>query len=98
MSLFKSFLLGGICLLMLTAFGQKDTSMLKMDTSNKLVDSATKKDTLLIKYIQVLPKTYQHQDAWLFKIYTPILQIQILISSEIIKTIMLKKIQHFNCI
>ena len=64
MSLFKSFLLGGICLFMLSAFGQKDTAMLKMDTSNKLVDSTSKKDTLLIKYIPVLPKTYQHEDAW----------------------------------
>ena len=49
---------------MLSAFGQKDTAMLKMDTSNKLVDSTSKKDTLLIKYIPVLPKTYQHEDAW----------------------------------
>jgi hypothetical protein len=64
MSLFKSFLLGGFCLFMLTAFGQKDTAMLKLDSSHMLVDSASKKDTLLIKYIPVLPKTYQHEDAW----------------------------------
>lgn len=64
MSLFKSFLFGGFCLIMFTAFGQKEAAMSTIDTSNKLVDSVLVKDTLFIKYIPVLPKTYQHQDAW----------------------------------
>ncbi len=60
----KSILLFGFCLFTLNSFGQKDNGMLKMDTSNNKTDSTIKKDTLLIKYIPVLPKTYQHEDAW----------------------------------
>ncbi len=60
----KSILLVLFCLMMLFAIGQKDTFSTKMDTSHILVDSVVQKDTLLIKYIPVLPKTYQIADAW----------------------------------
>jgi Domain of unknown function (DUF4271) len=60
----KSFLLFGLCLFVLNLFGQKDNGMLKMDTTNNKIDSTATKDTLLIKYIPVLPKSYQHEDAW----------------------------------
>ena len=60
----KSILLVLFCLMMLFAIGQKDTFSAKMDTSHILVDSLVQKDTLLIKYIPVLPKTYQIADAW----------------------------------
>ena len=60
----KSILLVLFCLMMLFAIGQKDTFSAKMDTSHILVDSVVQKDTLLIKYIPVLPKTYQIADAW----------------------------------
>ncbi len=43
---------------------QRDTGKLSMDTSHLGIDSATQKDTLLIQYIPVLPKTYQKADAW----------------------------------
>jgi hypothetical protein len=49
---------------MLFAIGQKDTFLGKLDTSSLMLDSVIKKDTLLIKYIPVLPKTYQTADAW----------------------------------
>ena len=60
----KSILLVLFCLMMLFAIGQKDTFSPTMDTSHVLVDSVIQKDTLLIKYIPVLPKTYQIADAW----------------------------------
>ena len=60
----KSILLVLFCLMMLFAIGQKDTFLPTMDTSHVLVDSVIQKDTLLIKYIPVLPKTYQIADAW----------------------------------
>lgn len=64
MSVFKSLLLVVFCLFMLNAFGQKDSSLFKMDTAHNTADAAFKKDTLLIKYVSVLPKTYQLEDAW----------------------------------
>jgi hypothetical protein len=63
-SLVKRFLLGVFCLFMLSAFGQKDTFMTSTDSALKSADTTLKKDTLLIKYISVLPKTYQNADAW----------------------------------
>ncbi len=67
-SILKSTLLGRLCLiicvLMLFAFVQKDTPLAKMDTTHSLIDSLVKKDTLWIKYIPVLPKSYQKADAW----------------------------------
>ena len=52
------------CMLMLSLSGQKDTALLKKDSAQLAMDSAEKKDTLCIKYIPVLPKTYQKTDAW----------------------------------
>ena len=49
---------------MLATYGQKEHFITKMDTSHTLADSAFIKDTLLIQYIPVLPKTYLHADAW----------------------------------
>ncbi len=63
-SLIKRFLLGLFCVLMLSVSGQKDTAFLKKDSLGMSVDSTAKKDTLWIKYIQVLPKSYQKADAW----------------------------------
>jgi hypothetical protein len=53
-----------LCLLVLSAFVQKDTAFVKKDTAQVGVDSLAKKDTLWIKYIPVLPKSYQKSDAW----------------------------------
>ncbi len=65
MSQIKSVLFVLICFIAVPVFGQRDTALLKKDSLNLLGDSALlKKDTLLIKYIPVLPKTYQKADAW----------------------------------
>jgi hypothetical protein len=49
---------------MLVTLAQKDTIITPMDSSQARVDSTVKKDTLWIKYIPVLPKTFQRADAW----------------------------------
>ncbi len=63
-SFIKSLALSFFCIYMLSAFVQKDTLLLKSDTSQIATDSLLKKDTLWIQYIPVLPKTYQRADAW----------------------------------
>ncbi|MEI7588943.1 MAG: DUF4271 domain-containing protein [Chitinophagia bacterium] len=50
--------------LFLSAFAQKDNLVLKQDTSGKATDSLLKKDTLLITYVPVVPKSFQLSDAW----------------------------------
>ena len=62
--LVKSFLLVIFCFSMLVTLAQKDTIITPMDSSQTRVDSTVKKDTLWIKYIPVLPKTFQRADAW----------------------------------
>ena len=51
-------------LLFLSSFAQKDKTVLNQDTTTQLADSLVKKDTLLIKYIPVVPKSFQLSDAW----------------------------------
>jgi hypothetical protein len=64
MSTIKSVLLASFLVVLLSAFGQRDTLLSAKDTAGMQVDSLVKKDTLWIKYIPVLPKTYQTADAW----------------------------------
>jgi hypothetical protein len=60
----KNGLLAVVCFLLLSAFSQRDTLSVSVDSSIFLKDSNFKKDTLLIKYIAVLPKSFQQADAW----------------------------------
>ena len=64
MSIVKSVLLSTLFLLSIALFGQRDTNLTHTDSSLISVDSLAKKDTLWIKYIPVLPLTYQKADAW----------------------------------
>ena len=57
-----TWLLGGW--LFLSAFTQKDIPILSQDTIGKSTDSLVKKDTLLIKYVPIIPKSFQMADAW----------------------------------
>ena len=43
---------------------QKDTGLLVNDTISIVQDSLLVKDTLLIKYIPIIPKTFIQADAW----------------------------------
>jgi hypothetical protein len=52
------------CILLLGSFYQADTLSAKTDSTSLFNDSTHKKDTLLIQYIDVLPKSYQVADAW----------------------------------
>ncbi|MEY4278032.1 MAG: hypothetical protein RL377_36 [Bacteroidota bacterium] len=63
-SFIKSLILSAICICLLSAFIQKDTILVKVDSTQIGVDTLAKKDTLWIKYIPVLPKTYLKSDAW----------------------------------
>lgn len=60
----KNGILAVVSLLLLSAFTQRDTPSVAMDTANLLNDSSLKKDTLRIKYVPVLPKSYPIADAW----------------------------------
>jgi hypothetical protein len=53
----------GGCIL-LSAFTQKDTFLLPTDGTAHLMDTLLKKDTLLIKYIPIIPKSFEIADAW----------------------------------
>ena len=59
----KATLLVG-AILLLSAFSQNEQVLFNQDTANKVVDSLVKKDTLLIKYVPVVPKSFQLSDAW----------------------------------
>ena len=48
----------------LSSFAQRDSSLLNQGSSSQIVDSQLKKDALLIKYIPVVPKSFQFYDAW----------------------------------
>jgi len=51
-------------LLLLSSFTQKNNNLLYQETTSQLLDSLHKKDTLLIKYVSVVPKSFQLSDAW----------------------------------
>lgn len=57
-------------LIVLTSFtfvkqaGQKDTGLVSMDTSISIQDSSITKDTLWLKYIPIIPKSFIQADAW----------------------------------
>jgi hypothetical protein len=57
-------LIGFICLFVVTSYGQNDTKLVPIDTTNLMVDSTLKKDTLWLKYIPVVPISYLKTDAW----------------------------------
>jgi hypothetical protein len=51
-------------LLFLSSFTQKNNNLLNQDTAGQVLDSLLKKDTLLIKYVPVVPNSFQVADAW----------------------------------
>ena len=58
----KTWLIGAF--FFLSSFAQKDTSLLIQGSSSQIVSSKIKNDKLLIKYIPVVPKSFQFYDAW----------------------------------
>ncbi len=60
----RYFLIGFICLFVISIHGQNAAKQVPMDTSNMRVDSTMKKDTLWLKYISVVPISYLKTDAW----------------------------------
>lgn len=52
------------CMLSIVVYAQNPTALSIKDTSQMGLDSLVKKDSLMIKYIPVLPSTYQKADAW----------------------------------
>jgi hypothetical protein len=50
--------------ILLSAFTQKDTLLLTRDGATNTSDSLFKKDTLLIQYVPVIPKSFEISDAW----------------------------------
>ncbi len=52
------------CMLSIVVYAQNPTALSVKDTSQIGLDSLVKKDSLMIKYIPVLPSTYQKADAW----------------------------------
>ena len=50
--------------ILLSAFTQKDTLLLTRDGATNTSDSFLKKDTLLIQYVPVIPKSFEISDAW----------------------------------
>jgi len=72
LNLHKAFFILGCmvvgCILSINVYAQNSTALAVKDTSQIGVDSLVKKDSLMIKYIQVLPATYQKADAWFMQI------------------------------
>jgi hypothetical protein len=66
----KKFLFAFIGLFVLSSFtllnqaSQKDTVLVSMDTIAKVQDSILVKDTLWVKYVPIIPKTFIQADAW----------------------------------
>jgi len=56
--------MGFICLFVVLSYGQNDTKLVPIDTTNLMEDSTMKKDTLWLKYIPVVPISYLKTDAW----------------------------------
>ena len=53
------------CFVVLSAFqNQAPVAELNKDTTNARIDSVSIKDTLLIKYVPVIPTSFQISDAW----------------------------------
>ena len=61
---FKLVCISFMCILTLSVYAQKTIALAEQDTSQVKLDSLVKKDSLMIKYIPVLPKTYLKADAW----------------------------------
>lgn len=49
--------------IILSSFTQADTITRKVDSALSILDSTAKKDTLLIKYVPIIPKSFQLTDA-----------------------------------
>ena len=49
--------------MILRSFTQADTRTRKVDSALAILDSTAKKDTLLIKYVPIIPKSFQLADA-----------------------------------
>ena len=70
LALLQKFSLACIGLFVLSSFtlvkqtNQKDTGLLATDTSSFVQDSLLVKDTLWVKYMPVIPKTFIQADAW----------------------------------
>ena len=70
LALLQKFSLACIGLFVLSSFtlvkqtNQKDTGLLATDTSLNVRDSLLVKDTLWVKYMPVIPKTFVQADAW----------------------------------
>jgi hypothetical protein len=70
LALLKKFSFAFIGLFVLSSFtflkqtNQKDTGLLATDTSSMIQDSLLVNDTLWIKYMPVIPKTFIQADAW----------------------------------
>lgn len=57
-----AWVIGGFILL--SAFAQKDTLLLQDDGLSTPLDTGLKKDTLLIKYVPIVPQSFETADAW----------------------------------
>ena len=66
----KKFSLACIGLFLLSSFtlvkqvSQKDSGLISMDTSSMIQDSVFVKDTLWVKYVPIIPKSFIQADAW----------------------------------
>jgi hypothetical protein len=66
----KKFLLASIGLFVLSSFtlvkqaSQKDSGRISIDTSSMIQDSILVKDTLFVKYVPIIPKSFIQADAW----------------------------------
>ena len=49
--------------LVLSSFTQVDSVSRKVDSALALIDTVAKKDTLMIQYVPVIPKSFQLADA-----------------------------------
>ena len=49
--------------ILLSSFTQVDTVSRKVDSALAILDTASKKDTLYIKYVPIIPKSFQLADA-----------------------------------
>jgi hypothetical protein len=70
LALIKKFSIAFIGLFLLSSFtlvkqtNQKDTGLLSIDTISIVQDSLLVKDTLWVKYMPIIPKTFIQADAW----------------------------------
>ena len=64
LSCIKNTLLVFGCIILLSSFQERDANTVQYDTSSLATDSLIVKDTLLIKYVSILPTSFQMADAW----------------------------------